>query len=111
MNKLARTLPVLLVAVSAGWLGSKGRPARDVPGQMQIHEFGRLPVVYQGRVKPFDTLARNSLLVLSDRQTYRGDGQKQPSIRWLLDVISQSEAADKHKIFRTLRSTDILVLP
>ena len=29
-------------------------------------------LVYQGRVKPFDTLARNSLRVISDIETFKG---------------------------------------
>ena len=35
---------------------------------MQIYEFGKLPVAYQGRIKPYDTLARNSLQIISSRQ-------------------------------------------
>ena len=32
-------------------------------------DFARLPVVYQGRAKPFDTLARNTLRVISNKET------------------------------------------
>ena len=38
------------------------------PSEMQIYEFGKLPLVYEGRVKPYDTLARNTLQILSGRQ-------------------------------------------
>jgi ABC-type transport system involved in cytochrome c biogenesis permease subunit len=81
---------------------------------MAMHAFGRLPVAYQGRVKPFDTLARNSLVIISERQTYRDEnGTKHPAIRWLLDVISGSEAAMKHRVFRipNLELIDALGLP
>ena len=68
---------------------------------MRLDRFAQIPIVYQGRVKPIDTLARNSLRIVSNRQTYRDDqGKKQPAIRWLLDVISASDAADKHEVFR-----------
>jgi len=101
MSRLVRIMPALLVVVCAGWLGSKARTPRDDPDQMRIHAFGRLPVVYQGRVKPFDTLARNSLVILSDRQTYvDANDERQPAIRWLLNVISHSEAAESDKVFR-----------
>jgi len=95
------SLPLILVTIFTGYFLSKARPALDEPGEMQIHRFGKLPVVYQGRIKPLDTLARNSLRVISDRQTFVDeDGNRQPAIRWLLDVISGSEAARKHRVFR-----------
>ncbi|MBI3469327.1 MAG: cytochrome c biogenesis protein CcsA, partial [Planctomycetes bacterium] len=60
-----------------------------------------LPLVEQGRVKPFDTLARNSLRIISNRQTFEDDkGKTQPAIRWLLDVIARPGVAEKHRVFR-----------
>ena len=41
---------------------------RSEPSEMQIGEFARLPLAYQGRVKPYDTVARNTLQILSGRQ-------------------------------------------
>ncbi len=63
----------------------------DPPGEMRIHEFGKLPLVFQGRVKPFDTLARNSLMQLSGKQSFKdADGKSQPAIRFLLDLLSET---------------------
>ncbi|MEX2286629.1 MAG: cytochrome c biogenesis protein CcsA, partial [Planctomycetaceae bacterium] len=57
--------------------------------------------VFQGRIEPIDTLARNSLRIISDRQTFiDGDGRRQPAIRWLLDVIAKPEIAAEHRVFR-----------
>jgi len=68
---------------------------------MDISSFSKLPLAYEGRVKPFDTLARNSLLILSGKQEYRDkDGNKQPAIRWLLDVISGRPEARESRVFR-----------
>ncbi len=101
MKGPSRLLPVLAVVASLGWLGSRVSSPGDSVGEMKVREFGRLPLVYQGRVKPFDTLARNSLLIISDRQTFvDDDGNRQPAIKWLLDVISHSPAAGDHKVFR-----------
>jgi ABC-type transport system involved in cytochrome c biogenesis permease subunit len=36
---------------------------------MDLAAFGQLPVIYQGRVQPFDSLARNALRKLSDSET------------------------------------------
>jgi ABC-type transport system involved in cytochrome c biogenesis permease subunit len=78
-------------------------PPRD--GEMHLRAAGMIPVVDGGRVKPLDTLARTSLLIISGRQTYKDeDGVEQPAIRWLLDVMSAGEPGEgpaaKHKIFR-----------
>jgi ABC-type transport system involved in cytochrome c biogenesis permease subunit len=94
-----------VVLVSAAWVLSSAREKAPPTTEMQIAEFGRLPLVYEGRVKPFDTLARNTLRVISDRQTFEDDTGKtprrsQPAINWLLDVITASPNAFKHKVFR-----------
>ncbi len=66
-----------------------------------LYRFGKLPVAHDGRVKPFDTLARNALRVISDSETVVDlHGNKQPAIRWLLDVISQRPEANDYEVFR-----------
>ncbi len=76
-------------------------PPRRTVAEMQLYEFGKFPVVYQGREKPIDTLARNSLRIISDRQTYVDQhGSKQPAIRWLLDLIARPEDAANERVFR-----------
>ncbi len=83
---------------------------------MRLGEFGKLPVVYGGRVKPLDTLARNSLRTVSDKQTLsvpRGDDgddakmRREPAIRWLLDVITQNESSRTDRVFR-IPNLDVL---
>jgi ABC-type transport system involved in cytochrome c biogenesis permease subunit len=105
----ARTLslmfPVAVVILCAGYLLSKTRMPRSAPSEMQVYEFAKLPLAYQGRIKPYDTLARNSLQILSGRQEVivsnkDGRSTRLPAIRWLLDAISGSEAADAHRVFR-----------
>lgn len=94
-------LPVLILLVLAGWIGSKTRLPRQADGAMSYYEFGRLPVVYQGRTKPMDTLARNSLRIISDRQTFVDEqGTRQPATRWLLDLIALPQQASTHRVFR-----------
>ena len=84
------------------------------PSEMQIYEFGKLPVVYEGRVKPYDTLARNSLQILSGRQEVGVlDSSKHdivshlPAIRWLLDAISGAPGSTDHRVFR-IDNLDVL---
>ena len=85
----ARWFPFGVVAICAIWILSTMRsPALPEDG-MDLNAFGKLPVVYEGRVKPFDTLARTSLRRLSTKQTfYNEDDERTPAIRWLLDLMS-----------------------
>ncbi|GMQ80255.1 MAG: cytochrome c biogenesis protein CcsA [Planctomycetia bacterium] len=93
--------PLVVVACGAALLLNAARPAAVPDGAMRLDEFGQLPVVYEGRVKPFDTLARNCLTILSDKQTAKDrSGKRQPAVRWLLDVITGTGDARRYKIFR-----------
>ncbi len=98
---LAWIAPLVIVALCGGWLLSKARIPDAADGTMDLVAFGRLPVMYEGRVKPIDTLARNSLRVLSDKQSVVDqEDQKQPAVKWLLDVITDSPDVRKHRVFR-----------
>lgn len=90
----------VVVLLFAGWLAGKTRPPQVGADGMDWAEFGRLPLVYEGRVKPFDTLARNSLRVLSTKEELATSNGKLPAIRWLLDVISDAPQAAEHRVFR-----------
>ena len=108
---IARWLvPLIITLLAAGYVGSKARPMTSRPSEMDIAAFAKLPLAYEGRVKPFDTLARNSLLILSGKQEYRdANGKKQPAIRWLLDVISSKPEARDARVFR-ITNHDVLQL-
>jgi len=87
------------------------QPVDPVEG-FHIQEFARLPIVDRGRVKPMDTFARVSLMVMNDGfQTFKPEiskeyeqDKRQPAVRWLLDVMtsrfSENHIAEKHKVFR-----------
>ena len=76
--------------------------------EFALYEFGKLPVVYQGRAKPLDTLACNSLHILSGRTTFAdADGRRQPAIRWFLDLITRPEVAAQQRVFR-IENTELL---
>ena len=101
-------------AAAAAYIGAGFVPAGDPPGGLRLREFGRIPVVYQGRTQPLDTLARNSLMVISGRQTWEdGAGRRQPAVRWLLDVMTSrlatTPSAEKHRVFR-IENDQVLAL-
>ncbi len=94
-------IPVAIFLLGALYVGSRVSPPKPATSEMQLYEFGKLPVVFGGRAKPMDSLARDSLRVLSGYETFRDQfGKKHKAIRWLLDVISGSSDADNYKVFR-----------
>ncbi len=100
MRNVGKHLVWIAPLLCLAWLASKAVPPKDEPGTYRTHAFGELPAVYKGRVKPIDTVARNSLSALSERQTFRDEnGEKRPAIEWFLDVISDSDRADVHRVF------------
>jgi ABC-type transport system involved in cytochrome c biogenesis permease subunit len=95
-----RLLPWGVALLFATYVAGKARPPH-VPGDaFDFYEAGKIPVVYQGRVKPLDTLARNSLKIVSWRETYVGEDEKtQPAVRWLFELAMNVEEMEKLKIF------------
>jgi ABC-type transport system involved in cytochrome c biogenesis permease subunit len=68
---------------------------------------GTLPVMHEGRVKPLDTVARNTLQLLSNRvavtmPTEAGDGPSGsvPATHWLLAVMAGSDWVERAPVFR-----------
>ena len=81
---------------------------RSEPVGFRLREFGRLPVLLDGRIKPLDTVARSSLLIIHGRQTVRAeDGRTISAIEWLSEVLMQPKTANQRKVF-TVRNPEIL---
>jgi ABC-type transport system involved in cytochrome c biogenesis permease subunit len=104
-------IPLLITLVFVGWVAGQARPPKSSPTEIQIHQFGRLPVAYEGRIQPIDTLARNVLTVFSDhdkaelvREPASSDVPAKttqvPAIRWFLDYVTAAPAAEQYRVFR-----------
>ncbi|HEX9049792.1 MAG TPA: cytochrome c biogenesis protein CcsA [Anaeromyxobacter sp.] len=74
-------------------------PASAVRG-FDLDRFGRLPVLEGGRVKPIDSLARNSLLVIRGAQEFRFEDRTVQADEWLLDVMFRPDRADTEPVFQ-----------
>jgi cytochrome c-type biogenesis protein CcsB len=109
---MKKWLPWLPVAVFAVWVLSALRPT---PGTgFQTREFGRLPVLLNGRIQPMDSVARNSLLQLRTKQSVSLDhGQTLTATEWLVEVMMKPDAADERRVFRidNLELLGMLKLP
>lgn len=106
-------LPLIVVVVFGGWVVSLAVPPSTPAGEMDLHAFGKIPVIQDGRAKPIDTMARSFLRMISGRESFvDANGKKQPAIRWVLDAMAKPRQALEHRVFRidNLELLDILEL-
>jgi ABC-type transport system involved in cytochrome c biogenesis permease subunit len=104
--------PTLAAAATAAVFAYSMVPQSPPPEDLQIAEFGELPVLDDGRVKPFDTLARVTLQFLAARQEAptqvpkqledgtKTSAEKIPAMQWLLDVMTAQPKALDYPVFR-----------
>ena len=111
---LGEFFPWVVVAIFVGYAASKAITPSTSTTAMNLYQFGELPVQYGGRLVPMDTLARNSLMAVSDKQTFTdAHGHVRPAIVWLLDVITDSPDAETDQVFKfdNPEIVDLLHLP
>lgn len=97
---MKRYFPWLVLILSALWLASNWRPPKTSPDAFDLAAFGKLPVLADGRAKPLDTVARNSLVIIHSKQTIVMDnGESISAIRWLADVMFNAQQASKYPSF------------
>jgi ABC-type transport system involved in cytochrome c biogenesis permease subunit len=115
MKKLKAWVPLILTAVMAAWFLGTLAPPPD--GAFAFSEFGKLPLVFNGRLKPMDSLARNSLLEIREKQTLDTepwkDWDENPKIisanEWLINVMMNPAVADAWPVFR-VDNPDLITL-
>jgi ABC-type transport system involved in cytochrome c biogenesis permease subunit len=72
----------------------------DSNESFDLEGFSRIPVLRGGRVKPIDSVARNTLLVLRNKRTALDkDDKKVPAIDWFAQVLFEPDQADQLKTF------------
>ena len=98
---MKRTRPWILWLVAAAALAYVVAPLfqSDKWGGFEMPKFGRLPVLLNGRIKPLDTVARNSLLIIHGKQTLTTDHATLTPIDWLAEVLMKQDEADLRKVF------------
>jgi ABC-type transport system involved in cytochrome c biogenesis permease subunit len=107
MKKLfQKWFPPFLMLVMALWFFGNLQAPKDK--DFAFTEFGQLPITANGRIEPMDSLARNSLLFLRDKQTMNTEPWKawneSPKIisatEWLANVMMNPVVADDWPVFR-----------
>ena len=78
-----------------------GLRSSKVDSDFDLAAFAELPVQVGGRIKPLDSVARNTLLILSGRQKVVTDeGLTLSPIEWFIDLTMRPEVADTYPIFK-----------
>jgi len=95
---MKRIIPLFVLLLGAVYLASPF--FKKTKSDFDLDGFGRIPVVANGRTKPLDSVARNTLLLLQGRQRIvtPADTTLTPN-QWLLDVLFRPELADTYQHF------------
>ena len=101
-----RFVPWIILIVVAGWIGASWVPPKTAKVRaglafdVDLAKFGKLPVQVGGRIKPLDTAARNSLLIIHGKQELRlENGRNLSAIEWLADALFSAPVADQYPVF------------
>ena len=107
---MKRFFPLLvLLTAAAGLLASLRAPGNR--GDYDIAAFSRLPTLVNGRIKPLDTVARTSLLVMQGRQRVTAPvGQSVAPAEWLLDVLFRPDVARGYQVFEIVHPETLALL-
>jgi ABC-type transport system involved in cytochrome c biogenesis permease subunit len=108
-------LPAFLMFVMALWFFGNLQAPKDK--DFAYTEFGQLPVTANGRIEPLDSLARNALLEIREKQTLNTEPWKawneNPKIisatEWLANLMMNPAVADDWPVFR-LDNPDLISL-
>ena len=112
---MKKWLPIILTALMAAWFLGQLRAPTDK--DFAFGQFGQLPLVFNGRVKPMDSLARSSLLEIREKQTLNTEPWKawneKPKIisatEWLAHLMMNPAVADAWPVFR-VDNPDLIAL-
>jgi cytochrome c-type biogenesis protein CcsB len=107
MKFLTRILPWALLALFLSEIIAVFVPKTDK--DLHLSEFGRLPVLMNGRVQPFDSVGRNALLQIRSTASvpleevplwkFWHHARKLKSTEWLLEMIAKPEQANERPAF------------
>jgi len=107
---MKRFLPWIILAVAAACIAANWLPPQTPKDDFDFSRFGEIPVLVGGRIKPLDTVARNSLLIIHGKQELQLDGGKRLSaMQWLTDTLFNAPVADQYPVF-VVQNADVLGL-
>lgn len=107
---MKRFFPILAISLGVLWIALSVFSPKPPKDDVDFVQFGKIPVQVGGRVKPLDTVARNSLLIIHTKQTLRlADRRQLSAIKWLADTLFNAPVADGYPAF-VIENSDVLGL-
>lgn len=111
---MKRFIPYLVLILALAWVLMSWAPPKPKQAELDIRAFSQLPVLVGGRIKPIDTVARTTLLIMRGKQSVRvvgedGKKRKVEAVRWFVDVLFDEKKADAYPAF-TVHNQDVLSL-
>jgi ABC-type transport system involved in cytochrome c biogenesis permease subunit len=107
---MKRFLPWIILAIAAASIAANWLPPKVAKDNFDFGRFGEIPVLVGGRVKPLDTVGRNSLLIIHGKQELGlEDGRHLSAMQWLTDLLFNAPVADEYPVF-VVQNADVLGL-
>jgi ABC-type transport system involved in cytochrome c biogenesis permease subunit len=91
-------LPAAIVGIMLIYFASAIMRNAAPTEPFDLQAFGKLPISFEGRTQPLDSLARNSLRIMSGSETIYINKESQPPIKMLADILTHQ--SDDYKLFR-----------
>src|SRR5438067_1246648 len=107
---MKRFFPWLVLIFAAAWVMASWFPPKSTDNAIDLITLGKVPVLVGGRVKPLDTVARNSLLIIHGKETLQlPNGEQIGAMQWLADVLFKPALADEYPVF-VIQNSEVLGL-
>jgi hypothetical protein len=74
---MKRFFPLLALILAVAWVAMSWLPPGIAPNEPDLVSLGKIPVLVGGRIKPLDTVARNSLLIIHGKESLRLENGRQ----------------------------------
>jgi hypothetical protein len=107
MYKSNLIVPAIVVILGFAYFYFQAAQPSDPVDGFHIQEFARLPIVDRGRVKPMDTFARVSLMVMNDGfQTFKPDISEKEKVELTTLKNKSARTPEENKTFSSLSEKD-----
>ncbi len=107
MHKSNPIIPIIAVVLGFTYFYFQAAQPLDPVEGFHLEEFARLPIVDRGRVKPMDTFARVSLMVMNDGfQTFKPDISEKEKAELTTLKNKSSRTAEENKSYLSLSEKD-----
>jgi ABC-type transport system involved in cytochrome c biogenesis permease subunit len=107
MYKSNLIVPAIVVILGFAYFYFQAAQPSDPVEGFHIQEFAKLPIVDRGRVKPMDTFARVSLMVMNDGfQTFKPDISEKEKAELTTLKNKSARTPEENKTFSSLSEKD-----